>query len=102
VQDEKIAVQTPPGLPARMVTDYIQRYLAGLPAARASLAGLDHDALRVYGHRLKGSGSGYGVPRLTEFGALIEDSARRGDTGALQNQFAELEAYLGRLEVIPD
>jgi HPt (histidine-containing phosphotransfer) domain-containing protein len=102
VQAEKVWVQTPPGLRASMVTDYIQRYLAGLPAAKASLAGLDHDALRVYGHRLKGSGGGYGVPRLTEFGALIEDAARRGDTEALQNQFAELEAYLGRLEVIPD
>lgn len=101
VQTEKILVQTPLGIPASMVTAYIQRCLAGLPAAKASLAGLDHDSLRVYGHRLKGSGGGYGIPRLTEFGALIEEAARRGDSAALQNQFAELEVYLGRLEVLP-
>jgi len=102
VHTEKVLVQTPLGIPASMVTAYIQRYLAGLPTAKASLTASDHDALRVYGHRLKGSGGGYGIPRLTELGALIEDAARRGDAAALQNQFAELEAYLGRLEVVSE
>ncbi len=102
VQAEKVWVQTPLGIPASMVTAYVQRCLAGLPNAKASLASLDHNALRVYGHRLKGSGGGYGIPRLTELGALIEDAARRGDAAALENQFAELEIYLGRLEVRPE
>ncbi len=101
VRTEKVLVQTPLGIPASMVTAYIQRCLAGLPSAQASLADLDRDALRVYGHRLKGSGGGYGIPRLTELGAFIEEAARRGDAAALQNQFAELEVYLGRLEVLP-
>jgi HPt (histidine-containing phosphotransfer) domain-containing protein len=102
VQSEKVLVQTPLGIPASMVTAYIQRCLAGLPDAKAALAGLDHNALRVYGHRLKGSGGGYGIPRLTELGAGIEDAARRGDAAGLQKQFHELEMYLGRLEVLTD
>jgi len=102
VQSEKILVQTPLGIPASMVTAYIQRCLAGLSAAKASLASLDHNSMRVYGHRLKGSGGGYGIPRLTELGALIEEAARRGDTAELRNQFAALEVYLGRLEVVSE
>jgi histidine phosphotransfer protein HptB len=102
LQTEKVWIQTPLGIPSSMVTAYIQRCVAGLPAAKAALVSLDHDSLRVYGHRLKGSGGGYGIPRLTEFGAGIEDGAKRGDTAGLQNQFAELEVYLGRLEVLRD
>jgi len=101
VQAEKIPVRTPRGIPASMVAAYVQRCLAALPAAKTALVGLDHNSLRVYGHRLKGSGGGYGIPRLTEFGAVIEAAARRGDTAELQNQFAEMEVYLSRLEVLP-
>jgi HPt (histidine-containing phosphotransfer) domain-containing protein len=102
LQTEKVWIQTPLGIPSSMVTAYVHRCLAGLSAAKAALMSLDHSALRVYGHRMKGSGGGYGIPRLTELGAGIEDAARKGDAAGLQNEFAELEIYLGRLEVLPD
>jgi HPt (histidine-containing phosphotransfer) domain-containing protein len=99
---EKIPIQPPPGLPASMVAEYIDRCLAALPAARAALDGLRLDYLRVYGHGLKGSGGGYGIPRLTEMGSGIEDAARRADAAALRNQFAQLEIYLSRLDIRPE
>jgi HPt (histidine-containing phosphotransfer) domain-containing protein len=100
VQAEKISVQVPQGLPAGMVADYVQRCLAALPEARAAVVGLDHNYLRVYGHRLKGSGGGYGIPVLTEIGSFIEAAARRGDTDEIQEQIAGLEGYLNRIEIL--
>ncbi len=82
-----------------MVKEYVQRCRAALPAAQAAIENLDHKYLRVYGHGLKGSGGGYGVPRLTEVGAVIEEAAKRGDTGELREQLAKLETYLSRIEI---
>jgi HPt (histidine-containing phosphotransfer) domain-containing protein len=99
---EKISVHAPPGIPASMVTAYVRRCLAALEEASAALDRLDYEYLRVHGHRLKGSGGGYGLPLLTKVGLVIEDAAKRGDATELQAQIAALEAYLSRIEILPD
>lgn len=83
-----------------MVAAYVQRCLTALPEAKTALDGLDHNYLRVYGHRLKGSGGGYGIPLVTQMGAGIEQAAKRADTTELQGQLAALEAYLNRIEIV--
>jgi HPt (histidine-containing phosphotransfer) domain-containing protein len=102
VQVEKASIQPPPGIPASMVAAYVQRWVMALPDARAALAGSDHNALRVLGHRLKGSGGGYGIPQLTQIGARIEEAAKRGDAAELRMQVGVLEVYLNRIEVLPE
>jgi len=102
METEKIAVYAPPGIPASMVAAYIQRCLASLSEAEAALDRLDHNSLRSYGHRLKGSGGAYGIPRLTEIGSVMEEAAKRNDTAELQSQLATLEIYLNRLQTVPD
>ena len=102
MQAEKIAVQAPPGIPPRMVTEYVNRCLTALPVAMTALDRSDYDHMRVLGHRLKGSGGAYGIPALTEMGSVIEEAALRGDTAELRREFAELEAYLRRVEILPE
>jgi hypothetical protein len=101
MQAEKIAVRVPHGIPARMVAEYVERCNIALPAARAALANLDHNYLRIYGHGLKGSGGGYGIPGLTEAGSLVEEAAKAGDTAKLHDLLAKLEVYLSRIELLP-
>jgi len=100
VQAEKISVQAPPGVPASLLTQYIDRCLTALPAAKTALDRSDYGHVRVFGHRLKGSGGAYGIPVLTTIGSGLEDAARRGDMACLRSGIAELEAYLGRIEVL--
>jgi hypothetical protein len=102
LQAERISVHAPSGIPASMVAAYVRRGLAALPDAMAALDRLDYNYLRVYGHRLKGSGGGYGLPLVTEIGSVIEQAARRGDTAQLEERIAGLEVYLSRIEILPD
>jgi HPt (histidine-containing phosphotransfer) domain-containing protein len=83
-----------------MVAAYVRRCQAALTDAEAALELGDHSFLRVYGHRLKGSGGGYGIPWLTEAGLRVETAARRGDAAELQTELAALEVYLGQIEVL--
>jgi len=100
VHAEKISVQAPRGIPPRMVIEYVNRCLKALPDAQTALDRCDDCYLRVFGHRLKGTGGAYGIPALTQIGSAIEDVARRGDIAELRCQFAALEAYLSRLEIL--
>lgn len=101
VPAEKISVVAPPGVPAGMLTNYVQRCLAALPVALTALNQLDYGHMRVLGHRLRGSGGAYGIPGLTGMGLHIEEAALRGDQAELLRQLADLEAYLGRVEILP-
>lgn len=100
IEMERVPIQAPRGLPLSMVQEYVQRCREALPAAKVALENLDHKYLRVYGHGLKGSGGGYGIPRLTEVGAVIEEAAKRSDAGEVREQLANLEIYLSRIEIV--
>ena len=100
MQMEKILVQVPRGVPPRMVSQYVDRCLKTLPDVMAALDRWDYAYLRIFGHRLKGTGGAYGIPALTEIGFSIEASAGRDATSELKSQIAALEACLNRIEII--
>ena len=102
VQLDRISIQAPRSIPATLVTQYVNRCLTALPALRTALDQLDNGQMKVFGHRLKGSGRAYGIPTLTDIGAVIEEAALRGDNAELRRQVAALEAYVSRLDVLPD
>ncbi len=52
------------------------------------------DAIRTTGHNMKGTGTAYGFPRLTELGDSIEKSALEKDAGAVRTAVQDLIAYL--------
>jgi HPt (histidine-containing phosphotransfer) domain-containing protein len=83
-----------------MVSAYVDKCRAALPALKTAVNDSEFEFLRVYGHRLKGSGGAYGFPALTTMGASIEQAANGKNTSELRTQAAALEAYLGRIEVV--
>ena len=102
MQTEKTSVQAPRGVPSKMVTEYVNRCLRTLPDALAALDRSDHAYLRIFGHRLKGTGGAYGIPALTEIGSAIEAAAGRDDATELRRQVASLEECLNRIEILSD
>ena len=97
---ERVTFKAPQGVPLRMVADYIDRCRAELPALHTALDGSDFEHMRIYGHRLRGTGGAYGFPALTEIGGSIEQAARARDEARLRKQIAALEAFLCRVDVV--
>ena len=95
----KILVQPPQGIPRDLVVGYLSRSRSSVSTLRAAVDRSDYDAVRVFGHRLKGTGGAYGMPRLTELGAAIERAGAGKKPEELEPLVFALDTYLGQLEV---
>ena len=78
---------------------YIRSKREELARIPALLKAGDLDAVRIIGHKMRGSGGGYGLDFLTELGGRMESSAEAGDKAALTTQTAELKNFLDSLEI---
>ncbi len=61
------------------------------------LPNLDFAIIRKFGHNLKGTGSGYGFPQLTEVGKSIEFAARDERLDEVQANLSEFEKFLNEI-----
>jgi signal transduction histidine kinase/DNA-binding response OmpR family regulator len=77
--------------------NYLARRKSELESLRSLLAALEFDRIRIAGHNMKGSGGGYGFPKLTELGAAIESAAKLKDPGALDRKLSDLGLYLAEV-----
>jgi len=60
----------------------------------AALDRADFAAVIIIGHNLRGSGGGFGLQALTDFGAGIEQSATDSDDNGARRWLGELSTYL--------
>lgn len=81
--------------------DLVPRYLADIRQDVVLLEGLleqgNLERIRSIGHVLKGTGSSFGFPELTYWGAALEESALQADLRKLREQIAAVVAFLARL-----
>jgi CheY-like chemotaxis protein/anti-sigma regulatory factor (Ser/Thr protein kinase) len=82
-----------------ILAGYLERRRNDVTAVAAALENSDYEAIRTIGHNMKGSGSGYGLDRLTAIGSALEEAAaaRAGDRIRACQQ--ELDDFLNRLVV---
>jgi chemotaxis protein histidine kinase CheA len=82
--------------------DLVPRYLADIRKDVILLDGLlkqGHlERIRSIGHVLKGTGTNFGFPELTYWGAAMEESAVRADRAKLREQIAAVTAFLARVD----
>ncbi len=60
----------------------------------------DADTTRMLGHKLKGTGTSYGFPKLTELGGAIEIAGKAGDLAEAAALAAEVRSYLENVEIV--
>lgn len=58
------------------------------------------EVVRLFGHRLKGTGASYGFPRLSELGAAIEGAALAHDLERAADLAAEVGRFLDAVRVV--
>jgi HPt (histidine-containing phosphotransfer) domain-containing protein len=82
-----------------LVSEYLDCCRKDLSALSTALVERDYERARIFGHQMKGTGSPFGFPSLTRFGAAIEQAAAHKDTPALDHLVNQLEEYLSRVEI---
>ena len=97
---EKIIVSAPVGLTRQLLAGYLSRMRGSIPNLSAAVTRREFEVAGVFGHRLKGTGGAYGIPKLTEIGSAIERAAENESLNELQALVVMLEAYLCRLEAV--
>ncbi len=84
---------------AALMPVYLRNRREELVRIQALLEAGDMGALQVIGHKMHGSGGGYGLDLLTDLGARMESSAQAGDKAALTAQAAEMKVFLDSVEI---
>jgi two-component system sensor histidine kinase/response regulator len=84
---------------AELVPGFLDNRRTDLDAIASALARGDYDKVRILGHNMRGSGTGYGFTRITELGACLEQAAGRREAGEIRARTAELSRYLDGLHV---
>jgi signal transduction histidine kinase/DNA-binding response OmpR family regulator len=77
---------------------YLETRRTDLHASTTALAAGDYDRVRTLGHNLRGTGAGYGFPKLSEIGEAIESAAQKADAAAIETHLRELANYLDEVE----
>jgi PAS domain S-box-containing protein len=96
---EKILIHADPSLRA-VIPAYLDKRREDVRAILAALEKLDYELIAELGHKMCGTGGGYGFPRITEIGASIQQAAKESNSSAIRSQVADLSGYLQQVEVI--
>ena len=97
-EDNRVVVHDP--FAKRLMVRYLSRREDDIHSLRSALASDDFDSIRNTGHNLFGSGSAYGLDRISELGAALEKTAMKKDCDAVDELIDTLEAFVSNVRVI--
>lgn len=84
----------------QLMARYLERRGDDVQALRSALASGDFESIQNKGHNLYGSGSAYGLDRISELGAALEKTARNKNSDALGELIQQLEAFIRNVRVV--
>jgi len=95
----KIQVRADPRIKA-VIPEYLDSRRRDVRSIQSSLECADYESIRELGHKMSGTGGGYGFTRISEIGAAIERAARGQQTAEIRSLAGELAKFLDQLEVV--
>jgi two-component system, sensor histidine kinase and response regulator len=96
---ERIVVRADESLRA-VIPRYLESRRKDVETILAALEGSDFASIAALGHKMCGTGAGYGFPPVTALGAALEQAAREKDGAAIREHAAGLSRYLARVTVV--
>ena len=83
-----------------LIPGYLENRQKDIESIKECIGRDDFESIRILGHSMKGSGGGYGFDQVSEVGGSIEVAAKAFDVKIIEEQIANLEDFLNRLEVV--
>ena len=96
--DNRIVVHDP--FAKRLMVRYLANRRDDIDTLRGALARKDFESIRDKGHNLFGSGSAYGLDRISELGAALEKTAKRQSGDEIGRLIEKLEAFICNVRVV--
>src|SRR5688572_16792011 len=96
---EPIVVRVDPDL-HELVPEFLRNRHDDVKVLRDALVAADWETIRRLGHRMSGSGGGYGFDAITDLGQRLETAARARDESDVRQSTDDLAAYLERVIVV--
>ncbi|MCH7719676.1 MAG: Hpt domain-containing protein [Planctomycetes bacterium] len=87
---------------ADVVADFVEQLPQRIRQFEETLEANDWERFRSYAHQLKGAGSGYGFPMLTELGKQMEQAAIGAQLEECNRTLEELKSIIARVVVSPE
>ncbi|MFQ6030811.1 MAG: Hpt domain-containing protein [Dehalococcoidia bacterium] len=97
--EERIIVQVEAYLES-ILPDFLARRRGDIESLRQALEQGDFESLRVFGHRMKGTGGAYGLDAVSDLGRTLEQAAQEENCAAMQGLLNLFEEYFDRVEVV--
>lgn len=82
-----------------LIPNYLEKRKQDIEKIKAGLVSSDFEELRSIGHKIKGSGGGYGFDGLSKIGAALEIAAKGEDASGVKSNLEKLQDYLERVEI---
>lgn len=83
-----------------LIPGYLENRRQDITLILSALERNDFETIRAIGHKMKGSGGGYGFDRITEIGRDLEAAAKRAINRDIQERIHELRDYLDRVQIV--
>ena len=83
-----------------LIPGYLENRRRDIQSLREALEQGDYETARLLGHRMKGTGGGYGFHAITDIGRSLEQAADTRDPARIRALVDELSTYLERVEVV--
>jgi CheY-like chemotaxis protein/HPt (histidine-containing phosphotransfer) domain-containing protein len=91
------AVRSDPEV-APLIPAFLENRRADAGKLHALIDAGEWPVIQAMGHKMKGTGRGYGFARISEIGRALEDAGREHDTGHARAAADALVAYLDRVQ----
>jgi CheY-like chemotaxis protein/HPt (histidine-containing phosphotransfer) domain-containing protein len=98
---DRILVRVDPELEA-VIPEFLEGRRQDVASLREALERSDFETIRRLGHRMRGSGSGYGFEAITQIGESLEQAGRNRMPDEVPRWLAELANYLERVEIVSE
>ncbi len=82
------------------IPGFLENRRGDMKSILEALEKIDYETIRRVGHKMRGSGGGYGFDNLTDIGGAIERSAKNRDSDEIRKSVSELADYLERVVII--
>ncbi|TVY07614.1 response regulator [Paenibacillus cremeus] len=82
-----------------LIPGYLEKRRSNLITIPQWLAAGDYESIRILGHSLKGSGASYGLERISDIGAELEQAAKDRNADWIRISVQAMREYLAHLEI---